>query len=67
MRNERSGERGREAGWKEAEGERGESAAEGKRKIAWLRERREAAGKTGSIRAAFEPSVAQYLEPFSRN
>ena len=44
-----------------------EREKEKKKKYASFRERRGAAGKTGSIRAAFESSVAQYLEPFSRN
>lgn len=48
--------------------ERGKTRRRGKeRNNAPFRERRGAAGEPGSIRAAFELPVAQYLEPFSRN
>ena len=63
-RSEKTGKKVRSERERERERERGGGERE---KNASFRERRGAAGKTGSIRAAFESSVAQYLEPFSRN
>ena len=52
---------------KESKKQKVEVGGKEKEKNASFREGREAASKTGSICAAFKPSVAQYLEPFSRN
>lgn len=66
-RGEREREREGEQGGGSKAKENGGGSEERERKNAPFRERRGAAGKAGSIRAAFELSVAQYLEPFSRN